>query len=379
MTKILFITHETSRTGAPFVLLYFLQWLKSNKKDTETTLLSLRRGDLHDAFKLVVDEIHELSDVNEKLPFTTRALNKAFNRQPTSKKEGLIEHIASKPYDVIYSNTILAMPYGNTIKAKQSKAEHIVHVHELNAIIKMLSPNFGSEINSVDHFIAASDLVKNNLITNWTIPESKITRVYECSRTEVNSQHKNSADTFHVGGSGTVHWRKGSDLFIQVANYIKTNYLETPVKFTWVGHHSDKERIIIEEDVRKMELQDMVTFTGQQENPQAYFNDFDIFLMTSREDPFPLVCIEVGMLGKPIVCFKGATGSEEVISKGGGVSVPYLDVKAMTDQVMQYYNDRALCQEHGVINQREFSQFTPELICPQYYDVIETVLNSGKS
>ncbi len=378
LKNILFITHETSRTGAPFVLLYFLRWLKSQEKGHRITLLSLRRGTLHEDFKSVVDDIYELSDVDERLPFTTRALNKAFNRSRVSKKDELIDTIAEATFDIIYSNTILSMPYGNRIKAKQNDAKHIVHVHELNAIINILSPNFGTEIKTIDHFIAASNLVLKNLVSNWNIPTSQITRVYECSQTEIKEHDKASDSMFHVGGSGTVHWRKGSDLFVQVANTIKTKHPNASIKYTWVGHHSDKERIIIEEDIRKMGLQDQITFTGQVDNPQAHYNKFDVFLMTSREDPFPLVCIEVGMLGKPIVCFEGATGSEEIIGKGGGVLVPYLNVEAMAEQVMQYYNDRALCTAHGATNKDEFSKFTPELICPQYYDVIETVNGDGK-
>lgn len=376
--NILFITHETSRTGAPFVLLYLLRWLKSQPQTHHITLLSLRRGALHDDFKSVVNDIYELSDVDKRLPFTTRALNKAFKRSRISKKDELVDAIADTTFDIIYSNTILSMPYGNRVKTKQSDAKHIVHVHELNAIINMLSLNFGKEIKSVDHFIAASNLVKQNLLSNWNIPPSQVTRVYECSQTEVKEQEKTPNSVFHVGGSGTVHWRKGSDLFVQVANIIKTKYPDASVKYTWVGHHSDKERIIIEEDIRKMGLQDQVSFTGQVNDPQTYYNDFDVFLMTSREDPFPLVCIEVGMLGKPIICFEGATGSEEVISKGGGVLVPYLNVEAMADQVMQYYENRDLCTAHGSVNKEEFSKFTPELICPQYYEVIETTYGIGK-
>lgn len=333
---------------------------------------------MHDDFKSVVNDIYELSDVDKRLPFTTRALNKAFKRSRISKKDELVDAIADTTFDIIYSNTILSMPYGNRVKTKQSDAKHIVHVHELNAIINMLSLNFGKEIKSVDHFIAASNLVKQNLLSNWNIPPSQVTRVYECSQTEVKEQEKTPNSVFHVGGSGTVHWRKGSDLFVQVANIIKTKYPDASVKYTWVGHHSDKERIIIEEDIRKMGLQDQVSFTGQVNDPQTYYNDFDVFLMTSREDPFPLVCIEVGMLGKPIICFEGATGSEEVISKGGGVLVPYLNVEAMADQVMQYYENRDLCTAHGSVNKEEFSKFTPELICPQYYEVIETTYGIGK-
>ena len=80
----------------------------------------------------------------------------------------------------------------------------------------------------------------------------------------------------HIGGSGLVHWRKGHDLFIQVAHKIAKSYSDKKIKFTWVGKISDKQRIIVKNDLEKAGLIDMVKFVGKQENPIPYFNQFDV-------------------------------------------------------------------------------------------------------
>ena len=123
-------------------------------------------------------------------------------------------------------------------------------------------------------------------------------------------------------------------------------------------------------DIEKLGLQNTVRFIGEVDNPSSYYNDFDVFAMTSREDPFPLVCIEVGMLGKPIVSFDKAVGTNEVISEAGGFIVPYLDIETMAEKIMNYYNNPELVKSHGELNEKAFSQFTPELICPQLFDII---------
>src|SRR5690606_10497838 len=124
--------------------------------------------------------------------------------------------------------------------------------------------------------------------------------------------------------SGLVDWRKGYDVFIQVARYIKKQRPELDIQFTWVGSISKTNRIIIEEDLLKLGLKETVSFVEELSNPYNVYNSFDVFLMCSREDPFPLVCIEMGMLLKPIICFEKATGTAEIISKGGGEIVAYL-------------------------------------------------------
>jgi glycosyltransferase involved in cell wall biosynthesis len=98
--------------------------------------------------------------------------------------------------------------------------------------------------------------------------------------------------------------------------------------------------------------------------------------MTSREDPFPLVCIEVGMLGKPIVCFEKATGTAEIIEKGGGFIVPYLSVEGMAEKIIHYYNNPIEKEQHGEFNKTAFAQFTPEIGCPQLFSIIENTLKN---
>ena len=217
-------------------------------------------------------------------------------------------------------------------------------------------------------------MVKNNLVENYEVPVTKTTVVYEYSNATIPELSNIDLNSFIVGGAGTAHWRKGSDLFVQLALYINKNYPKHPIKFNWMGYVNSTEKIILNEDIRKSNLQDVITFTPASPDYLDVFKTFSLLAMTSREDPFPLVCIEIGMMGKPIVCFKGATGSEEIIEKGGGVIVPYLDVPAMAEAIIVYYENRDTLETDGAINKLEFSKFTPEIICPQLWDVISKEL-----
>jgi glycosyltransferase involved in cell wall biosynthesis len=254
--------------------------------------------------------------------------------------------------------------------SKIKPAKFILHLHELNAIIRLMLPDFHNYTVAIDQFITPAKMVRDNLITNWGVSENKIEVVYACAEIQ-QSQKQNKIDKeFIIGASGTVHWRKGQDIFVQVARYLCQHHAENNFKFVWVGKISETEHIIIEEDLIKLGIKDKVFFIGEVQNPEDYYKDFDVFLMTSREDPFPLVCIELGMIGKPIISFEKAVGTNEVLEKGGGFVVPYLDVETMANKVIEYYNNPVLLAEHGTINKTAFSHFTPELICPQLFSVI---------
>ncbi|MHC0442743.1 glycosyltransferase [Flavobacterium sp. 3-210] len=380
--KILFISHDASRTGAPMVLFHFLKWLRLNQLEIQADLLVLKGGNLERDFKEIVHYYfnYEIKTESKRLNRKERLLLKlGWLKRPNLKDKFLIE-LSQNNYDLVYANTIASVKFAYELILKNKSAKFIVHLHELNAIIRLMLPDFNNYTDLIDLYITPAQIVKDNLLTNWAVSESKIEVVYEFASISGIEEHtnerkgNNKREEFVIGASGTVHWRKGHDIFIQVARYISQIRPEINFKFIWVGKISKTEQLIVEEDLLKLGLIDKVFFVGEVETPEDYYKDFDVFLMTSREDPFPLVCIEVGILGKPIISFEKAVGTNEVLQQGGGFIVPYLDIEEMAHKVIEYYTNPTLKAEHGNINKTNFSQFTPELICPQLFSIIQKQL-----
>jgi glycosyltransferase involved in cell wall biosynthesis len=370
MKKILFISHDTSRTGAPIVLLHFLKWMQINKPEIQLDFLTLRGGSLDNEFKNVVTNFYDYYQITkyQGLSLILRVLKKSY------KSELFINKLLNNKYDVIYANTIVTLPFASNLIKRSVNSKLIAHIHEMNTVIRLLLPEFSEFIKDVSEFITPAEIVKDNLIYNWNVPKNKISVVYECSTVNKNEFETKSNNIFTIGASGTAHWRKGHDIFIQVARYLCEMKPNNNFKFLWVGKISAIEQIIIEEDLLKLGLEDKVFFVGELEKPNECYVNFDIFLMTSREDPFPLVCVELGLLGKPIISFEKATGTNEVLEDAGGFIVPYLNIEAMSEKVLEYYENPILKNKHGDLNKEFFSKYTPHEICPQYFKVIQNFI-----
>jgi glycosyltransferase involved in cell wall biosynthesis len=379
--KVLFISHDASRSGAPYVLLLFLKWLKKENKKIEIHIVFLEGGDLLNDFKEVANVCYNYNDiliiksyVNILYSYLLRKTNKN-----STRKNRFVKKIADQQFDIIYANTIASVSFATLLKKKcVNQPKLIAHIHELNTAIKEYLPNFDEHIPYIDLFISVSQLVMNNLNTYWNINPLKNYLVYEFSDKIVQKNNKEQKDrddkkVFEVGASGLVHWRKGDDLFIQVANYLKIRYPEMNLKFTWVGKISNRQRNIMEADLEKANLKGTMFFVGEQSKPEIHYKNFDVFLMTSREDPFPLVCIEVGKSGIPIICFEKATGTAEILVNGGGFVVPYLDAIAMAEKLVLYYNDSALRNKDGQMNKVNFALFTPEIMAEKLFNCIEYI------
>lgn len=378
MKKILFISHDATQTGAPFILLYFIEWLSKNKSNLHIDILFLRNGALLPKFKELANEVYttKTGNTNSFLKKVTKKVRPYFGINEIEASSKLALNLSKKGYNIIYANTVVSIPFAKQVKQNSLSTKLVAHIHELNGVIRTELPNLDTFINDIDEVIAPSHLVKNNLIKNWSFKSEEIIVVNEFSKLNANAISKtNLTNNFIVGASGGINWRKGYDIFIQVAIQVKQQQPDAAIKFLWVGGGSNSERdIIIEEDLRKSGLESIIDFVGSKDYPESYYTNFDVFIMTSREDPFPLVCIEVAMLSKPIICFQNATGTAEVLINGGGEIVPYLDTLAMANEIVLYYKDKEKRITDGNRAKTLFSQFTPEQMCPKIYEILKKYL-----
>jgi hypothetical protein len=136
-----------------------------------------------------------------------------------------------------------------------------------------------------------------------------------------------------VLGCGTVHLRKGVDLFLSCAAALSAHDTSRPVRFLWIGdgyrpkddaHYS----CYLAEQLDRAGLNDTVAIIDAIPNLEAAYELADIFLLSSRLDPLPNVAIDAARRGLPVLCFDEATGIADVLSSdpitARGV-VPHLD------------------------------------------------------
>ena len=356
--KVLFINHDGSRSGAPIILLNFLRWFKDNS-EIPFRVLSRNSGEMDQEFQ----GLAPLSFFNRVLPCNSRLrsllsaswLHRFLNRRHS---ERLLQSIVKDNIGLIYSNTITN---GKVLKFLSGiNCPVITHVHELEYWIHR-SGTLNMELvkSYTKLFIVVSEAVKKHLVINHDIsadhivvirgfiPASSISDRFDTAvnpRKELNI----ADDAFVVGSSGLETWRKGKDLFIQLAMAVFRKAGDRQIHFVWVGGYPDSaEAYQINHDLHHAGIAHQVHFIDHVTNPLDYYNQFDVFAMVSREDPFPLVNLEAASLGKPIVCFASAGGTSEFVEEDAGFVVPYLDIDAMAEKLILLAMDNELKTDLG--------------------------------
>lgn len=348
--RVAFVTYEASRTGSPLLLLRLLRWLRAESA-VDAEVLCWHGGPL-------VEHLAEVADVRVLAPADRRTVLEAVAVGARELGLGALGQrlddlrLAAglrgrRGADLIYLNGVPSFVALAHLGADDRPV--VGHVHELEfALGRSLPPGTDALLQRPDRYVAVSAAVADNLVDHHGVERARVT-VHHGFVDDDPMPPADSTDRLRrrlgipddapvVGAVGDMIWRKGPDLFLAVAAALAGSDIDRPAPhFVWVG--GGPGRGVWEDtvaDLAQRGLADRVHLVGEQEHPTDWHRLFDVLVLTSREDPFPLVALEAAQLGRPIVAFELGGVPELLVPPGeapAGVLAPALDVEAMAGAV----------------------------------------------
>jgi glycosyltransferase involved in cell wall biosynthesis len=197
------------------------------------------------------------------------------------------------------------------------------------------------------------------------------------ARKQFCETHVIAPTSFLVVGMGTADERKGIDLFVETAAALAH---ERDIIFVWIGSFATAE---VERSARKKiadsGLTEKIIFTGQLPRDCANLLPFHLFLLSSREDPYPLVVLEAAALKIPAACFKGSGGIVDFVKDGAGWIVPGFSATAMAGVIAGANSDR---QQLAAAGEKAYQKFCTlhsnrERVISQFNEIINDVLKQS--
>ena len=403
--KVTFITHEATRTGAPRVLLTLMQWLKANT-DIRMSTLVMRPGPLLREYAALGPVVEHEGDWRYLL-FLQRGIRLA--RQLTIAQERPFDafvHRASGrslwmtnarqlntlgECDLIYANSVQS---GWGVRSIAGRAPVLSHLHELSDAL--LDPYERTNVATmtsprVEHIIVPALAVRHLLVTRLGVDATRVSVEYPFidaaahrpdggTRRRVRQELEIPDDAVVVGMSGMFILRKSPDRFIDVAAQVVKRAGHRPVYFMWIGGSAQLEygRYMIT-DVERLGIADRFRHVHERADPRPYLAALDIFMLSSRSDPFPLVCLEAASMAEaPIVCFDQAGGMPELVGDECGIVVPYLDVAAAAEAILRLVDDPELRRTLGRnAAQRVRTRHDVATTAPAIAQIITNALDAG--
>lgn len=244
------------------------------------------------------------------------------------------------PADLVYVNAATT-PTAALLEALDPPARTpvIVHVHELDIGLRlnMAAAQREALLARADHLIAASDAVRDLLVSGHDIAPNRVTTCAEfidvaavrpLDRGLARQRLGVPANVALAGSVGLPDWRKDPERLLHAARR-----LDEKPWVAWIGGDPlSADGLQLADEARRLGLADRFVHNPHMDHPGELLAALDVFALPSREDALPLAALEAGAAGLPLVCFR--TGGAATLAEGGaGIAVDYGDVDSFAEAV----------------------------------------------
>ncbi|MDN3656730.1 glycosyltransferase [Ferruginibacter paludis] len=389
--KVLFVSHKANMSGAPLLLLDIVREFKKQSA-VPFQVLMMEDGNLANEFRLLGETLIWQKN-SQHISVVEQSLLKKLKYRVNTITRGAEILFRLRGTSLIFFNTI---SNGHILKKLLFlKAKHICYVHELEAAIHMTTnkESLQAVLQNTNLFIACSQAVKNNLSERHAVPEKNI-RVLPAPLATVYRNKKDytafvqvfkdgnaiPAGAIVVGVVGGDEWRKGYDLFLPLISLYTNLYPASNVFFVWKGcNHRSFNSFFNLYDVEKFSQPNCLLLPHGNDSIDTMAS-FDIHLLISREDPYPLVVLEAASFGIPTVSFCGAGGSTEFIETDAGISVPYGNLLSMVAALQMLITKTEVRNRMGKCAQEKLQvKHARKIAMPAFVSTIEQFNSPEKS
>ena len=370
LRRLLAVSHRGQVGGAPIVLEDLVRWITEHTEVDVATVM-LTRGDMYGRFREVsaVFELDELTAAADE-----------FGGGPL---DGL------GTFDLVLLNSLESLAL---LPSLPDGVPVVSHIHELQVSCReWLRLVQGDPLRTgPDAWIAASAPVRTMLVDEYGCPPELVhlhpsfidvarlegrradRRALESLRRSIGIPHEAPV----VMGSGTFEWRKGPELFVQLAGAVQ-RVAPDPVHFLWVGGNLDSvEHGRLRSDIDRAGVEHL-HIVGDVDDPIPYQQLADVFVLTSHEDPHPLVCLEQGALGHPVVSFRNGGIVDVLVAAGPDAArgvVDHLDVASMVERTLELlYDERRRRRAGEQLRDRVLAAHDVPVAAPALFEGLQGV------
>ena len=231
-----------------------------------------------------------------------------------------------------------------------------------------------------DKVIVVSNAIKQHLLENFNINSSDIYLINNfVDKNEINIT-KTKKEIFAeiglkqesplLGYFGRLDIKeKGVDILLEALEKIVD---KIPFVYLILAGNGIDEKILKESALKK-KLPTL--FLGNLDNIWNYLNACDIVILPSRVEPFNLVMIEAGLLGKPVIGSNVDGIAENIEDHRSGILFSKGDANDLKNKIIELLSDKNLMEKIGHNLKYEVqNRFTTENIIPRIEEFYSQLL-----
>lgn len=170
---------------------------------------------------------------------------------------------------------------------------------------------------------------------------------------------------------------KGFDRLLDVWRQISHQYPDWRLKI--VGGGDEENFSYLKALAAEKSIKDTVVFVGYNQDMAKQYLNSSIFVLTSRNEGFPMGLAEAMSYGCACVAFDILTGPSDIIIDGkNGILVEDGDSKAIAAAIASLIENKILREEMGKRAMKSMDQFSTSVIADKWESIFHEIVKQDK-
>lgn len=301
---------------------------------------------------------HKILDIDSKNPVTVLKLLFSIH-----------QIIKNNEITIVHTHHRMAAFYIRLLKLVHPK---LIHVYTAHNVFKDKLPLYGFALKNAKS-VAVGEAVNKNLKEDVGITDSRV--IYNgvvLKETDDQVDEIISYGGIKLGCIARLSEQKGLTYLLDAMSLLTVK----DIRLFIVG--DGELRNELENKVKKLDLQDSVTFLGYRKDIAECINSFDFCVLPSVFEGFGLVAIEAFMNSKTLVA-TAIPGLNEVVTNENGVLVPAKDPAALASAIDKLATDATLRQELSSQAKKDYeNKFSYPLFLENYRKLYREIKGESK-
>jgi glycosyltransferase involved in cell wall biosynthesis/GT2 family glycosyltransferase len=335
--RVVVVTHDCYRHGAQYLVLNLARVL-TTELGCEVEIVTLGGGPWKERFA-TYGPLHDLTGKDSEGP----------------EARALAQYLAASGCTTALCNSTVSGLFLGVLS--QAGMRTVSLIHELPGIITSYGLERHAQViaDQADRVVFPADAVREGFLTIARPPAERIVLrpqgLFRQNGAKTASERKAArarlrhrfalADEVRIVlGMAFGDHRKGIDLFVAAGTQIMRQRAD--IVFIWVGELEQGIAPNIRQAIEQSGVAERFILPGFQDQTDDFYVGADVFALTSREDPFPLVVLEVLEAGVPVVAYRNGGGAVKLLESGCGLIAETLSAEAMAERIETLLDDESL-------------------------------------
>ena len=208
--------------------------------------------------------------------------------------------------------------------------------------------------------------MKNNIAKFGT--QDKICQIYNpIENNQINSKEYN-INSKKIITCGRIAHQKGFDILVDVAEKVFDRY----PNWEWHIYGDGEDRKMLVDTIKSKKLEKNLILKGTSNNLSQLYNEYAMYVMTSRHEGFPMVNIEAHNAKLPIISFDCPCGPDELIQDGvNGFIIENFNVDKMAEKIGFLIENKEIRKQMSDSTQLDKEKLKMEKIMEKWDNILE--------